>query len=231
MLQNHYFESKTDFIKRIKKNKLDLIIFSICYVLFITLCIYLTCKFEKSFTWWYIAITSIVFFLYVLNKVLYNDKKSGRLSNLLEYQEKIDTLLGELKYVKAENSTLKENNNDLKCQIHYLENTIKEFEERGLEMKYVEILKLLQLLNISTERLPDSIQDIKTTLQFELNRVFDTYGYKMVEYSSETTSFYDVDYQPIDNPQLNVRAIINKDNNIAVKGKIYLPMSYGKNIK
>jgi chromosome segregation ATPase len=172
-----------------------------------------------------------VVFLYVLNKVLYNDKKSGRLSNLLEYQEKIDTLLGELKYVKAENSTLKENNNDLKCQIHYLENTIKEFEERGLEMKYVEILKLLQLLNISTERLPDSIQDIKTTLQFELNRVFDTYGYKMVEYSSETTSFYDVDYQPIDNPQLNVRAIINKDNNIAVKGKIYLPRSYGKNIK
>ena len=83
------------------------------------------------------------------------------------------------------------------------------------------MLEFLQKLNkyIDDEKID---RDFAANIREYISSVLNTYGYRIVEYSPETTYSYEEEICSVSSPELVRRAIIDSKGNVVLKGKIYL---------
>ena len=95
-----------------------------------------------------------------------------------------------------------------------------------LENSYVDILIFFLNINTCIENDSSINKDFAHYIQTEIQRVLAKYGYKIVDFSEETRDHYDIEYQPIlEDFELVRRAIINNEDELIIKGKIYLKLN------
>ena len=177
----------------------------------------LSVNFFYSKKWWYVMIISMLaIIVYIGNRI-----------NKLKVKKQITD-------IETTNSSLNIENKELKEQILSLKITIEDLEKQvgqpsgstKLEDTHPKILAFFQSLDASLEGLPESDNSFVRTMRMEEDMALKAYGYKFVDYQENDIN-YDAEYQPIEQPQLIVRAIVDKTGKIAAKGRIYLPLHYG----
>lgn len=189
----------------------DLIVFIIAFIGILSV------NFFYSKKWWYVMIISMLaIIVYISNRV-----------NKIKVKKQITD-------IETTYSSLNIENKELKEQISSLKTTIEELQKRvgqsrsstKLEDSHPKILAFFQSIDASLEGLPESDNSFVRTIRMEEDMALKAYGYKFVDYQENDIN-YDAEYQPIEQPQLIVRAIVDKTGKIAAKGRIYLPLHYG----
>lgn len=95
-----------------------------------------------------------------------------------------------------------------------------------LENSYVDILIFFLNINTCIENDSSINKDFAHYIQTEIQRVLAKYGYKIVDFSEVAKDYYDIEYQPISEDfELVRRAIINNEDELIIKGKIYLKLN------
>lgn len=208
-------EINSSIIKYIKEDTLSFLLRFITTA-FLT-SIVLILNYHFSVKWWYIIVFGVALCTYIFYNILSNRNKKN-----------------EMEALQTENFSLIRDNKNFGLQVTSLTNKLKELEKQfsnsdipsTLETDYPRILLFFQMLNITIEGLPESDIGFVNTVVMEQNMAMMTYGYKFVDYLDHET-LYDTEYQPLENPKLISRAIVDKNNKLIIKGRIYLPLNYG----
>lgn len=202
-------------IEYIKENTLNFVLSSLGIIL--TATIILILNYHYSAKLWYILIFGVIVCIYFMYNILNRRKRRINIEELKRANISLNRLNGDLKdQVSSLNSRLTDLENQLKDCNHLPQ----------LETNFPKILTFFQMLNITIEGLPDSDIGFVNLVGMEQNLTMMTYGYKFVDYANNET-LYDTEYQPLERPKLISRAIVDKSNNLIVKGRIYLPLNYG----
>lgn len=112
--------------------------------------------------------------------------------------------------------------NDIKRTLTTIE---KEFT---LGNKYKNILIFIQDLDRYIDDLSESEKDFKEVVKKRLSSLLSLYGYKFLDFRPEYSDLYDCEYYPIKSEELVGRTIVDNNDVVVLKGKIYLPENYDK---
>lgn len=216
-----------DWISKLRANALRIVIAAIALVVLL----YLMIKYS-----WMLWIYVIISLISTIGLCVYNWLLKSQ-DECVKPQPSQETEL------KSEISSLKRENLALTKQIEYLQQTLYEKNneiellnrqirsiqnEYSLENKYKDILILLQNLDICIEDISKDNADFIKVTKKEISGVLSLYGYVFKEYREEDARYYDCEFYEIDSPQLVRRAIVNKNGELIVTGKIYIPNEYAR---
>lgn len=225
-------------LNRLRTNKLLLIgvIVGLCLVVYFVayLMVYLINKFTW-FEWLYVllSILSVAVLGICVCKLLLKQNKSQQLIQGAGQEAGLEF---EIESLRSQNESLHNKIDELNGVIRNQTTDITRLEqkmgdtrtENSLENKYMDILILLQNLNICVEDLSNDNADFVNVTKREISGVLSLYGYLFKEYSQDDERFYDCEIYDIESPQIVRRAIVNKNGELIVKGKIYIPKEYGR---
>lgn len=205
---------------RLKTNKYLLVgsFIVLCLVLFLMI------KF-KWFLWVYVGLSLLVLLGIGIFKLDFQKRETGKVAEL---ETAIESL-------SAQNISLNTRILDLEKTVSYKDNETKQLKlqldsvenDYKLENKYLGVLIFVQFLERSVDDLPDSTIDFKKNIHKRLQVLLATYGYKFVNYEPQHPELYDYEYyHTVDAPEVVGKTIIDKNGDIALKGKVYLHKDY-----
>ena len=134
-----------------------------------------------------------------------------------ENKHEREDLLAKINSLTKELEDAKRIEKDLKARI----------EQSTLDVKYSKTLICFQRIDDMFRNLEANIAspNFQNNVNLAIEEVFRAYGYMFVDYTEQTKDFYDCEYQPIDKPEVILRAVVRMKGNIAAKGKIFIPIN------
>ena len=132
---------------------------------------------------------------------------------IAQLQSKIQTLNAELKGELAGRAALEAKIGQIEQQCT-LENRF-----RRTLVSYQRLDDMLRYLETN-----DSASSFCSNARMVIDEVFCAYGYNFVDYSEQNKSLYECEYQSIASQKVVLRAIVRSAGELAVKGKVFLPI-------
>ena len=186
---------------------------------------YLIIKFDWI-RWTYVALSIALLIGFGIYKLLFRVTNAQTSHSDTSRESELELEVESLKVrnqslnrtIEVLNGKINDEDNEIAHLKQQLENIIKEYR---LENKYSDLMRFLQKLNkyIDDEKID---KDFAANIREYISSVLNTYGYRIVEYSPETTYSYEEEICSVSSPELVRRAIIDSKGNVVLKGKIYL---------
>ncbi|MBQ8853032.1 MAG: hypothetical protein IJZ67_01860 [Alistipes sp.] len=132
---------------------------------------------------------------------------------IAQLQSKIQALNAELKGELAGRAALEAKIGQIEQQCT-LENRF-----RRTLVSYQRLDDMLRYLEAN-----DSASNFCSNARMAIDEVFCAYGYNFVDYSEQNKNLYECEYQSIASQKVVLRAIVRSDGELAVKGKVFLPI-------